>query len=170
MRTFMFSAVCLLTLVMGVQTQAQTEPCLNDAVHQAQIETSPAYARNFEAVREAVMNMRANAQRSADSTVTTLPFVVHVIHTGSAIGVAENISDAQIISAIDGMNDDFRKAANTPGDGIGVDTRIQFELARRTPTANPQMALSGWTAPFWRAMRKVAFETHQVLQVPTRLT
>ena len=103
MRMFMFSAVCLLTLVMGVQTQAQTEPCLNDAVHQAQIETSPAYARNFEAVREAVMNMRANAQRSADSTVTTLPVVVHVIHTGSAIGVAENISDAQIISAIDGM-------------------------------------------------------------------
>ena len=73
MRTFMFSAVCLLTLVMGVQTQAQTEPCLNDAVHQAQIETSPAYARNFTAVREAVMKMRANAQRSADSTVTTLP-------------------------------------------------------------------------------------------------
>ena len=137
MRTFMFSAVCLLTLVMGTQTQAQTEPCLNDAVHQAQIETSPAYARNFEAVREAVMNMRANAQRSADSTVTTLPVVVHVIHTGSAIGVAENISDAQIISAIDGMNDDFRKAANTPGDGIGVDTRIQFELARRTPDGEP---------------------------------
>ena len=46
------------------------------------------------------------------------------------------------------MNDDFRKAANTPGDGVGVDTRIQFELAKRTPMANPPMALSGWTAPF----------------------
>jgi hypothetical protein len=137
MRTFIFSAVCLSTLVMGIQTQAQTEPCLTDAVHQAQIETSPDYARNFEAVREAVMNMRANAQRSADSTVTTLPVVVHVIHTGSAIGVAENISDAQITSAIEGMNDDFRKAANTPGDGIGVDTRIQFELAKRTPNGEP---------------------------------
>ena len=137
MRTFIFSLVCSLTLVMGIQTQAQTEHCLTDAVHQAQIETSPDYARNFEAVREAVMTMRANAQRNADSTVTTLPVVVHVIHTGSAIGVAENISDAQITSAIEGMNDDFRKAANTPGDGIGVDTRIQFELAKRTPSGEP---------------------------------
>ena len=83
------------------------------------------------------MNMRVNAQRSADSTVTTLPVVVHVIHKGSAIGVAENISDAQVISAIEGLNDDFRKAANTPGDGIGVDTRIQFELAKRTPHGEP---------------------------------
>ena len=137
MRTFIFSAVCLLTLLMGVQTQAQTEPCLTDAVHQAQMDISPDYARNFEAVREAIMNMRANAHRSADSTVTTLPVVVHVIHKGSAIGVAENISDAQITSAIDGMNDDFRKAVNTPGDGIGVDTGIQFELAKRTPNGEP---------------------------------
>ena len=137
MRTFIFSSICLLTLVMGTQTQAQIEPCLTDAVHHAQIETSPAYARNFEAVREAVMNMRANAQRNADSTVTTLPVVVHVIHKGTAIGVAENISDAQVISAIEGLNDDFRKAANTPGDGVGVDTRIQFELAKRTPNGEP---------------------------------
>ncbi len=133
MRTAIFSIVCLLTL--GVQ--AQTEPCLTDAVHQTQLETSPDYARNFEAVREAIMNMRTNAQRGADSTVTTLPVVVHVIHKGSAVGVAENISDAQITSAIEGMNNDFRKAANTPGDGIGVDTRIQFELAKRTPNGEP---------------------------------
>jgi hypothetical protein len=83
------------------------------------------------------MNRRALAQRSADSAVVTLPVVVHVIHKGSAIGVAENISYAQITSAIEGMNNDFRKMPGTPGDGIGVDTRIQFELAKRTPNNEP---------------------------------
>ena len=137
MRTFVFSLIGLLTLVLSSPAQGQTEPCLTDGVHQVQTAASPAYARNFAAVREAVMNMRANAQRNADSTVITLPVVVHVIHTGSAIGVAENISDAQVISAIAGMNDDFRKTPGTPGDGIGVDTRIQFELAKRTPQGEP---------------------------------
>ena len=115
----------------------EVPPCLATAVHEGELAASPAYARNFDAVREAVMNRSSNGQRSMDSALITLPVVVHVIHKGSAIGVAENISDAQIISAIDGMNDDFRKAANTPGDGIGVDTRIQFELAKRTPNGEP---------------------------------
>ena len=137
MRTSISAFICLLTMLVSPQMQAQTEPCLTHVVHQANVEASPTYARNFETLRNAVMTMKANRQRSVDTTVITLPVVVHVIHKGSAIGVAENISDAQIISAIEGLNDDFRKAPGTPGDGIGVDTRIQFELAKRTPSDEP---------------------------------
>ena len=79
--------------------------------------------------------MRNESQRVME--VHTLPVVVHVIHRGSPIGEDENISDAQIISAIDGMNEDFRKMPGTLGDGAGADTHIQFEMARRTPNGAP---------------------------------
>ena len=97
--------------------------------------TNPEYAQAFETLQEHLSN--ANRISTSEEDIYTIPVVVHVIHRGSPIGVDENISDAQVISAIEGMNDDFRKAANTPGDGIGVDTRIQFELAKRTPNGEP---------------------------------
>ncbi|MBL7941125.1 MAG: PKD domain-containing protein, partial [Flavobacteriales bacterium] len=44
-----------------------------------------------------------------------------------------NISDAQIYSAIEALNNDFRKIAGTNGDGDGVDVGIEFCLAVRDP-------------------------------------
>lgn len=60
--------------------------------------------------------------------IYTIPVVVHVIHTGEEIGVGHNISDAQIISGINQINEAFR---NTNADG--VDTRIQIALATMSP-------------------------------------
>ncbi|MFZ5552880.1 MAG: M43 family zinc metalloprotease [Bacteroidota bacterium] len=68
------------------------------------------------------------AQRNQDS-VKIIPVVVHVIHQGGT----ENISDAQIQSQIDVLNEDFGKIPGTNGDGNGVDTKIQFCLAKKTP-------------------------------------
>ena len=89
--------------------------------------TSEPYARNFDAVRAAVNVCKRRPTCNLD--VYTLPVVVHVIHRGSPVGVEENITDAQILSAIEGMNDDFR---NRVSDGDGSDMFIQFEMARRT--------------------------------------
>lgn len=58
-----------------------------------------------------------------------IPVVVHVIHNGGS----ENISDNQIQSQIDVLNEDFRKISGTKGDGLGADTEIEFKLARKTP-------------------------------------
>jgi hypothetical protein len=117
-------------------TWAQTEePCSAEPLHVAEMGSNVAYARNFEAVREAVQRLQNSSNRELD--VYTLPVVVHVIHRGSPLGVDENISDAQIVSAIEGMNEDFRKKEGSFGDGLGVDTYIQFELAKRTPEGEP---------------------------------
>ena len=109
-----------------------TEPCSADELHAAEMAASEPYARNFDAVRAAVQRLQASSSRNMD--VYTIPVVVHVIHRGSSVGVEENISDAQILSAIDGMNDDFR---NRVSDSEGADTFIQFEMARRTPAGEP---------------------------------
>lgn len=71
--------------------------------------------------------MRDGRPLSVDSI--TIPIVIHVIHNGGP----ENISDSQIFSQIEVLNEDFRKKPGTRGYGKGVDTKIQFCLAKRDP-------------------------------------
>lgn len=82
------------------------------------------------------------SQRSAASTneVIIIPVVVHVIHSGQNVGVAPNITDAQVNSQITVMNNDYRKLLGTPGyntNPVGADTEIQFVLAKVDPNGNP---------------------------------
>lgn len=83
---------------------------------------------------------KAQANKSQNGTVITIPVVVHVIHSGQNVGVAPNISDAQVMSQITVMTNDFRKKINTPGfnnNPVGADTEIQFVLAKVDPNGNP---------------------------------
>jgi len=70
-----------------------------------------------------------NKQAAVDYVI---PIVIHVIHLGEAVGTGTNISDAQILDCILGMNDHF---ANE--NGMGVNTHIQFCLASTDPNGNP---------------------------------
>ncbi len=63
------------------------------------------------------------------SGIYTIPVVVHIIHNGGK----ENITDLQVLSQIKILNEDFRKVPGTKGDGPGVDTKIQFCLAKISP-------------------------------------
>ena len=81
--------------------------------------------------------MRSSSQIGA---IITIPVVVHVIHNGQALGVAPNITDAQVQSQITVLNEDFRKIMGTKGHNtntVGADTQIQFELAKQDPNGNP---------------------------------
>ena len=123
-----------LLFAAGFEAMAQTDapPCGSESVHVLAMGTNPEYAQGFEALRAHLSG--SNRSLPSEQDVYTLPAVVHVVHRGSPVGVAENISDAQILSAIDGMNDDFR---NRVSDSEGADTFIQFEMARRTPSGEP---------------------------------
>ncbi|SMP26593.1 M43 family zinc metalloprotease [Chryseobacterium profundimaris] len=82
----------------------------------------------------------AKNNKSQNGGVITIPVVVHVIHSGQALGVAPNITDNQVKSQIIVMNNDFRRLAGTPGfntDPVGADTMIQFALAKVDPNGNP---------------------------------
>lgn len=83
--------------------------------------------------------------------VITLPIVVHVVHLGEPVGQGTNISDEQILSSLEALNADFRKIPGSAGDGYGVDTKIQFCLARRTPSNEPTNGISRYDASdlFW---------------------
>lgn len=95
-----------------------------------------------EAAIQNYLHTQAGARTQAGTTVT-IPVVVHVIHsrTDNVIGGAgnSNISDAQIQSQIDVLNEDY---GNTSGykhhytDSLAVDTGIRFKLASVVRTYN----------------------------------
>jgi PKD repeat protein len=76
--------------------------------------------------------------------VITIPVVVHVIYNTNQ----QNISDAQIISQIDVLNEDFRRlnpdVLTTPTrfKGFSGDTRVEFCLASMDPEGNPTTGIT----------------------------
>ncbi len=94
-------------------------------------------APRVEAYKQAVAN------GTAPEVVYTIPVIVHVIHNSNeAVGQGRNISQAQINSQIDVLNEDFRRlnsdASNTPAafQNVVADCEIEFCLAQVDPNGN----------------------------------
>ena len=66
----------------------------------------------------------------------TIPVVVHIVHTGGAIGSIYNPTDAQIQGALDYLNAVYNGTDPSLSGGVG-DLQIQFVLAKRDPNCNP---------------------------------
>jgi hypothetical protein len=121
--------IILLSICFGIitHTQSQTNKCgwLNT------INTvAPHLSHNNKTLQNSFTS-HLMPQKVADAdSLYTLPVVVHVIHTGSAIGSPDNPSDAAIAAMINNLNNAFRKNGVLFG---GVDMRIQFQLALRSP-------------------------------------
>lgn len=82
-------------------------------------------------MEQAVKKTKANAQVQR-APIYTIPVIVHIIHNGEAVGSGRNISEAQVLSQIDVLNEDFRKMTGTPGynnHADGADIEIEFCMA-----------------------------------------
>ncbi|SFQ38242.1 GEVED domain-containing protein [Hymenobacter arizonensis] len=132
-------------------TQAQTatgltEPqsgrtCASMEALAAQLAADPALAQRLATIEKQTQQFAAlpagPLQRSTAVTLT-IPVVVHVLYNTTA----QNISDAQIQSQIDVLNEDFQKlnadASKTPSAFAGsvADVGIAFTLAKRDPNGN----------------------------------
>ena len=72
-----------------------------------------------------------------------IPVVVHVVHNGESIGSGSNISESQILSQIEVLNEDFRKlnadTVNTPPGfaAVAADFEIEFVMAKQDPNGLP---------------------------------
>jgi hypothetical protein len=118
-------------------------PCGFDDLHKKLLATDSAYARQIEqhniAIRKYIESHPELKKPSARLMAAyTIPVVVHVMHTGGAIGTIYNPSDAQIMGAINYLNQVYAgtypgMTAPAPGGAAG-DIEIQFALAQRTPT------------------------------------
>jgi PKD repeat protein len=111
--------------------------CASDIIHERMMNEDSKYRESFEKNERMMNAARVKGGAAKSMIIHTIPVVVHVMHTGESIGEGVNISDAQVQSAIDGLNEDYRKMPGTNGDGAGVDIEVEFCLASRDPNGNP---------------------------------
>lgn len=67
-----------------------------------------------------------------DTSIFTIPVVVHIIHNGESVGNGANVSDDIVKSQIRILNEDYRRKPGTNGfntDSSGTDVGIEFMLA-----------------------------------------
>jgi gliding motility-associated-like protein len=130
-------ALILVPFILSAQTdQGQ---CGADRMHRLLMEKDPDYkmaVERFELDYQHLLRNPSNITNRSTGCAgeaRRVPVVVHVIHlAGEAIGTGSNIADAQIISAIQGLNDRWQAII---GDGAGFD--FEFCLAKRSPTGQP---------------------------------
>ena len=89
-----------------------------------------------------IQELRAQRAASPNNTtdVITIPVVIHIIHNGEPVGTAPNITDAQAMSQITVMNEDYRRLMGSRGYNThpdGADVEIEFCLASVDPDGNP---------------------------------
>jgi len=125
------------------QQRISRRSCGSMDVLAAQIAADPARAQALQAIDNQALryaadqatNQLGTAQRTTAVNVT-IPVVVHVLYNTTA----QNISDAQIQSQIDVLNQDYQKlnadAANAPSAfaPLVANVNIAFVLAKRSPT------------------------------------
>jgi hypothetical protein len=113
------------------------------------IRSNPAFLEQYNKIEKQVKEYKRlysspnSAQRLIDPNGNiTIPVVVHVIHgVGQAVGTGTNLSDAQVQSQIDVLNEDFSRmnpdAGLTPNvfTGVASNTMITFRLACRDPNS-----------------------------------
>ncbi len=130
MRKLFILSTLFLFLLASNNLQAQ-DPCGSDVIHQRLMDTDPDYRKRslkMESKLQQIISAGLHKNRS-QTTNDTIPVVVHVLHTGQSVGTGYNISDAQVQSSIDRVNEAFADY-----DGAGSDTNIRFALAKRDPS------------------------------------
>lgn len=121
------------------------EQCAQNSVHERRMLEDNAYRLEQEAhevgIDQLVAQYRAGAIPKSE-TVHTIPVVVHIVHDGDALGSSSNITDEQVYSAINALNQDFRKMTGTYGDGDGADVEVEFCLAQQDPSGNAHSGIN----------------------------
>ena len=118
----------LLLFVLSLSAQRN---CGSMDYLEQQIQDNPALIQQMQVIEE---HTERFAGQTGARNVITIPVVVHVVYNTSA----ENISDAQIQTQIDVLNDDFRRM-NSDADNTwsqAADTEIEFCMATIDPDGN----------------------------------
>jgi hypothetical protein len=141
-----FNTFLFLLIYSGVG-YSQNTPCNTDQSVNNIAYANSGIQKSITKADNKAESFRNSKQENNYDAVITIPVVVHVVYnTGQ-----QNISDAQILSEIDVLNEDFRKLNPDTVNirplykPIAGDAKIQFCLAQRDPQGN---ATNGITRTF----------------------
>ena len=99
-----------------------------------EFQKDPKRAQKMQQIERHTQKFLENAENRAVNGVITIPVVVHIVYNNST----ENISDAQIQTQIDVLNEDFRRL-NSDADNTwsqAADVEIEFCMATVDPNGN----------------------------------
>jgi hypothetical protein len=121
----------------GIMSQNQQRTC-GTMEHLEMLKTQDPglESRMTQIEQQTALYQQTQSAMKTAGTVINIPVVVHVLYNTTA----QNISDAQIRSQIDVLNEDFRRLnadkVNTPSafSGLAADVEINFCLASKTPS------------------------------------
>jgi hypothetical protein len=157
MKRYFLSLIVLLVLSATLWAQVQNK-CGTMHAYESAVAKNPSIILKDIAIEDAIKNaIPALPSKKTRGVIYTIPVVIHIIHNGEPIGTDINISDAQAISQINDLNEDFRllNADSLPTShpfwGNTADCEIQFCLAKQDPQGKPttgitrhQGNLAGW--------------------------
>ena len=137
MRNFNFLLLFLLSFFFYFPSFSQEIRCQIDEI-QANKSFYP-FQKEFQNYIE-----QNKKQTRTEDEIYTIPIIVHVMYLdGEAIGEGTNISEEQINSQIQRLNEDFRRTNSNRGDtreefiDVAADTEIEFVLAYIDTLGNP---------------------------------
>ncbi|MEM0997560.1 MAG: M43 family zinc metalloprotease [Bacteroidota bacterium] len=129
----------IIGLVITVPAAPAQRTCGTMDHHQHLVQNDPEAAHRMAKEDSRIAHwIREHGGENRSGAVITIPTVVHVVYRTTQ----QNISNAQIQSQIDVLNEDFRRlnadASSTPGvwSSVAADSEIEFCLARRDPNGN----------------------------------
>jgi hypothetical protein len=133
----------------GAWAQLTPQPpirsCGTDQVREQLIRQSPGLLLKMEKIREQVKTFQAQKKQARLSQpVIQIPIVFHVVYNTPE----QNISDAQILSQLQVLNEDYRRRnadttqINAPFKKLAADTNIQFCLATLDPNGQPTSGIT----------------------------
>lgn len=146
MKKITLALMCLFTVGTSFAQQRQQQvkrtcEAMEELEHQKRLDpTLEGRMAEIEAfTQRKITEMEANHQR-VSGEIITIPVVVHVLHTNST----NNISDAQILSQITVLNEDFRRTNSdrTNKWPQAADTQIEFAMATVDPSGNATTAIT----------------------------
>lgn len=120
---------------MGTAAFGQQLHCGTSEKMAEQLALNPELAATRASIQEFTERWVAENPGKTDRAVVTIPVVVHVVYSSAA----QNISDAQVQSQIDILNEDYRAmnadVADVPSvwTNLVADCEIQFGLAQQDP-------------------------------------
>lgn len=130
--------MAILFVVSGLSIQAQ-QRCHTTEYMEELINKNPAVLDRMNQIEEHTAR-HIHHEDGNTRAVITIPTVVHVVYRSSS----QNISDAQIQSQIDILNEDFRRM-NADADNVwsqAADVEIEFCLASVDPSGNPTTGIT----------------------------
>lgn len=145
LKTLLIVGTSLLTFSVSAQHKKN---CQHQEHEQQRIKNDPTYLHKRALIEENTQTFikRYRNSRIQQDTIYTIPIVVHIIYESSES--ENNLSDAQIKSQIDVLNEDFSKTnsnfSKTPlvFQSLGADVGIRFKLADTDPSGNPTTGIT----------------------------